>query len=598
MNKRAPQRPTLYRKTFVTVIAAVAVVILAGGVLASRALERRAVAHRTQSLVRLAEVMKPDVQQALAASATIEALQPVAAALGARARCRVTVIDPAGRVLGDSEQTEASVRLMEHHRGRPEVQAALAGGLGTGLRYSTTVRFPMLYVALPLGESPALPGVLRLAVSVTEIGELRREIRRAVTSSLIVGLLLAVVLGAWLARRITRPLSDLTQVARAYATGDLTRQPPAAPVREVHELGTALGAMAEAIGGHIDALTTERNQARAILESMAEGVVAVDAQGRVLLMNPASRRLLGWAPDEGIGQRFIEIARHPGLQALARDLLAQRQWITKDLTLLQPEKRILRVHGVPCQGCGPAGPCAVLVLQDVTEHHRYEQLRREFVANVSHELKSPLTSIRGLTETLLGGAVDDAASSRRFVRLIDEDANRLSRLIDDLLSLSQIESQAVPVKLSAVELKPLVESVLASLQAGITQRRLTAACEVPAGLVVRADPDRLRQVLANLADNAVKYNVENGTITVSAVREAPWAKVTVSDTGVGIPAQDLPRIFERFYRVDKARSRELGGTGLGLSIVKHLVETHGGAVSVQSRVGHGAAFSFTIPLAS
>ena len=253
---------------------------------------------------------------------------------------------------------------------------------------------------------------------------------------------------------------------------------------------------------------------------------------------------------------------------------------------------------MPCQGSGEAGPSVVLVIQDVTESHRYEQLRREFVANVSHELKSPLTSIRGLTETLQGGALEDPSANRRFVQLIDEYADRLSRLIEDLLALSQIESQAVPLALATVPLKPLAESVLASLQPAIAQRRLSVSVNVPEGFAVRADADRLRQVLFNLLDNAVKYNRDDGSLRVSAIRSDGTATVAVADSGIGIPPDDLPRVFERFYRVDKARSREPGGTGLGLSIVKHLVEAHGGRVFVESSLGGGSTFSFTLPLAS
>jgi two-component system phosphate regulon sensor histidine kinase PhoR len=294
----------------------------------------------------------------------------------------------------------------------------------------------------------------------------------------------------------------------------------------------------------------------------------------------------------------FETVRQSDVHDVVRRLLSDPRRVTKELSILQPKERILRIHGVPCEGGGPTGPCAVLVIQDVTESHRYEQLRKEFVANVSHELKSPLTSIRSLTETLSEGAVDDPGHNRRFVQMIDQDAERLSRLIDDLLALSQIESQAVPLKADVVKLKSVAESVLTALQPPLTQHRLAARLEIPADVAVRADPDRLRQVVFNLVDNAIKYNREGGTITISARRQDSWVTVTVTDTGIGIPTEDLPRIFERFYRVDKARSRELGGTGLGLSIVKHIVEAHGGTVSVESELNRGSSFSFTIPVAS
>jgi two-component system phosphate regulon sensor histidine kinase PhoR len=508
------------------------------------------------------------------------------------------VIDPDGVILGDSGETAESVRAMENHRDRPEVRAALTGVIGTSLRYSTTLRHPMLYVALPVTGHGRTLGVLRLAIPAALVTELRREIRREVAWSLVIGVVLAAILGAWMARRVTGPLSRLTNVAKAYAKGDMTAQAQGAPIQEVHELAEALNRMAHAIREHIDELTTGRNQATAILESMAEGVIAVDGQGRILLINPSATLLLGMTKLDAAGQSLFEAVRHHEAQALVKLVLRERRRVTKDLTMFQPEERMLRLHGVPCQGGGPSGPRAVLVIQDVTESNRFEQLRKEFVANVSHELKSPLTSIRGLTETLLGGALSDPANNRRFVKLIDGDAARLSRLIDDLLALSQIESQAVPLTLAVVELKPVVESVLASLQPAIVQRRLKVMLELPANVAVRADPDRLRQVLFNLVDNAIKYNKEGGRITLSAVREGSMANVIVADTGIGIPKNDLSRIFERFYRVDKARSRELGGTGLGLSIVKHIVEAHGGSVSVESRLNQDSRFSFTIPLAA
>lgn len=453
---------------------------------------------------------------------------------------------------------------------------------------------PTLYVAI-------LTCLACLVAVVVFAGGLLQTVapaQRAI-GQVLAGAVAAAALGAWLANRITGSLRRLTRTAHAYAEGDLHAQGRVAPaMQEVRELSEALDIMARTLRARIGELTTERNQATAILESMAEGVVALDAQGRILLMNPSAKILLGLTAVGSIGQRLAEVLRHQEAQTLMQAVLDSRERITKEIGLFQPNERVLRLHAAPCRGAAPKGPCAVVVIQDVTESHRYEQLRKEFVANVSHELKSPLTSIRSLAETLLGGALEDPSTNRRFVRLIDEDAARLSRLIDDLLALSQIESQAVPLRLAVVELRPMAESVLASLKVPLKQRQIGATCELPEDLTVRADPDRLRQVLVNLVENAIKYNKESGTLTLSAVAEGGWVKVAVADTGIGIPPQDLPRVFERFYRVDKARSRELGGTGLGLAIVKHIVEAHGGSVSVESEPNRGSTFSFTVPLAS
>ena len=388
----------------------------------------------------------------------------------------------------------------------------------------------------------------------------------------LIGLGPAAVVWVWLTRRVIRP--------------------------KVRELTDALQTTTQTLRARIEELTTERNQATAILESMAEGVIAVDATGRMLLINPAAAVLLGITRERALGQSVFEVVRHQDAHVLIRSVLQTHQLASREVALFQPRERILRLHGVPCAGSGPSGPSAVVVIQDVTEAHHYEQLRKDFVANVSHELKSPLTSIRSLTETLLEGALSDPANNRRFVQLIEEDAARLARLIEDLLALSQIESQAVPLRLSVVPLRQLVEATAALLRPHMTTRKLTIALELSDGLAVRADPDRLRQVLFNLLDNAIKYNADGGAVTVSATPAEEWVQITVADTGIGIPEADLPRIFERFYRVDKARSRELGGTGLGLAIVKHIVEAHGGAVSVESHLGHGSRFSFTLPLTS
>jgi two-component system phosphate regulon sensor histidine kinase PhoR len=578
---------------------ALVVLVVAGvGRLAMRAVERYAVDQERGSLVQAARLMEVEVLAALGDAPAVERVQPVIEALSQRAGCRVTVIGLTGTVWGDSEQTAAGVLLLENHGGRPEVLEALRGTVGTSLRYSATVRAPMLYVAWPLARAGATTAVLRLAVPATTVAEIRRTIGRTTVTTLAAGWALACLLGIWLARHLAAPLHRLTAAAAVYARGDFSVPAPRSSIREIQAISDSLTTMGRSLRQSFDALRAERHQARVIVESMAEGVVALDAQGRILLMNPAAGALLGVPTAEAAGRPLPEAVRQQELQALARRLLETRQRATQDLHFYQPSERRLRVHGAPCEGAGTSGPSVVLVLQDVTEAHHYDQLRRDFVANVSHELKSPLTSIRGLTETLLGGALEDSANNRRFVQLVDEDAARLAHLIEDLLSLSQIESQAVPLKIAPVALRPLIEAVAASLQAAARQRRLTVTVAVPAQALVAADPDRVRQVVTNLVDNAIKYNREGGTIGITAAPEGANWRVDIADSGIGIPPQDVPRIFERFYRVDKARSRALGGTGLGLAIVKHIVEAHGGQVAVTSRPQHGSTFSFTLPRAS
>ena len=359
----------------------------------------------------------------------------------------------------------------------------------------------------------------------------------------------------------------------------------------------ALNRQAAELRRRVQELESQRHQAQAILESMVEGVVAVDRQVRVLWLNRSAQRLLGWTPEQAAGKRLVELVRQADV-AQALEQAVSGRTAACEVQGVAVNNQTLRIQAAPCQaGSGEAqDAAAVVVVQDVTEVRRLEGMRREFVANVSHELKTPLTSIQSLAETLLGGALEDPANNRRFVGMVAEDAARLSRLIDDLLELSQIESKAVPLKRRPVLLRPLLEEVIARLRHQLEGRSVRVELSVPPETPpVDGDPERLRQIFSNLLDNAIKFNQSGGRIAITAGAADGQLRVSIEDTGIGIPETDLPRIFERFYRVDKARSRELGGTGLGLAIVKHLVELHGGSVSAASRVDRGTTFTLLLP---
>lgn len=365
-----------------------------------------------------------------------------------------------------------------------------------------------------------------------------------------------------------------------------------------YSLGQTMHQISDQLQQGAQELQSQRSQAQAILESMVEAVAALDRDGHVLWLNSSAQRLFGVAAEQARGKRLLELFRQPALDELIREGLASRRPVVREVRIFAPQEAMIRFQVAPCEG-GEREAALVLVAQDVTEVRHLEQMRREFVGNVSHELKTPLTSIKGLVETLLSGALEDPANNRRFVKLIDEDATRLSRLIDDLLQLSEIESKAVPLSVQSVSLRPLLESIAARFAQPIRERQLTLDLAIPVDTApISGDPERLQQIFINLIDNAVKFNVPGGRITVSAAPRGTSIEVTVHDTGVGIPESDLPRVFERFYRIDKARSRALGGTGLGLSIVKHLVELHGGRVTVESDVGRGSTFRVALPLSS
>jgi len=342
-------------------------------------------------------------------------------------------------------------------------------------------------------------------------------------------------------------------------------------------------------------LESQRDQAEIILETMGEAVCALNREGQVLWVNRSAERLLGVRQAEAAGKRLVELFRRPELEGLLTEAFERGESAVREVHAFGPRDQTIRLQAVPC-GAGTHGAALVVVAQDVTEMRRLEGLRREFVANVSHELKTPLTSIRGLAETLLNGALEDAANNRRFVGLIDEDAARLSRLIDDLLELSQIESKASPLRLQPVDVRALIDELAGRFRRQLEERQVTLTVAIPADAPrVQGDPDRLRQIFVNLLDNAIKFSQPGGRVSVTAAMAESGLAVSVQDTGAGIDSEHLPRIFERFYRVDKARSSELGGTGLGLAIVKHLAELHRGGVTVRSEPGAGSTFTVTLP---
>jgi len=505
----------------------------------------------------------------------------------------VTVIAGDGTVLAESDRE--SVREIENHAGRPEVRRALDGQVGSDVRRSATVGRDLLYVAVPL-EHPGRPrAVLRLALPTHDVDASRALVRRTLAGGAVLAIGVALVIGLFVSRRVTRPLRGMEDAARRMAEGDLAQAVPVAGTDEIAALGIALNRTAVALREKIERLGDEQAKVRTILDGMTEGVVALDDRGRLLLLNPAARAMFAVANEIAEGRPFLEVIRQKELLDLVSEVRASGAPARHELELGPPVNRVVAARGAPV-GLGPETPGVLLVLHDVTELRRLERVRSEFVANVSHELRTPLTCIKGYLETLLDGALDDRDHARRFLEVAGTHAERLDRLIDDLLELSNIESGRVTMVPMRLDLGEVVAGVAAMFERQTTQSRQTLERVVPPGVAVHADRDRLVQILVNLVDNAVKFTPEGGRIRVEA-ETGPDGRVEirVRDTGVGIPSTELPRITERFYRVDKTRSREVGGTGLGLAIVKHLVQAHGGELHIESALGHGTTVSFTLP---
>ena len=406
----------------------------------------------------------------------------------------------------------------------------------------------------------------------------------------------AVVLGFIFARQVTRPIAEITTAARRMAEGDFSRKIPASSSDEIGQLGRALNLMAGRLEDRLAELEGERAKGAAILDSMVEGVLAVDGANRVLLINASACRLLSASSDAGVGRPFLEVIRNKEMLDLLDRTLKEGTFTQQELRIFTPVQRVLQVHASPLKGREQTAG-AMLVLHDVTELRRLEMVRTEFVANVSHELRTPLTSIKGYLETLLEGGLEDREHARPFLDVIHKHTERLGRLLDDLLDLSNLELGKIALNRHPMNLAEVIGSAMAIYGPQAAKQEIELLAELPHGLPrVLADRDRIAQVLINLVDNGLKFTPKGGRVTVAAREMRGCAEVTVQDTGVGIPSQDLPRITERFYRVDRARSRELGGTGLGLAIVKHLVKAHDSDLIIESELNRGTTVRFTLPI--
>jgi two-component system phosphate regulon sensor histidine kinase PhoR len=591
-------RSRLALRLTLLLLAVTAVGVGVMGLVVTRALEARAVDAIETRLVTTARLVREDVAAALARAGGAHPAQTAAEQLATRSGTRVTIVAADGTVLGDSSRTAATVAALENHRDRPEVAAALGGRVGRDVRRSRTVGVDLLYVAVPVAGSGARPEpVLRLALPLTEVAQASAAIRRTVLGAGLVALGVVAAVGLLVGRRVTRPLREMREVARRLAEGDFERAAPAGGDDEVGELGRTLNLMARSLRDKIQTLEDERARVAAILDSMVEGVIAMDARGRILLANPGARAIFELAGEAVEGRPFLEVIRDKALLDLIGECRAAGPGgaARREVELPPPRSRILSAHAAAV-AFAPQRLGVLLVLHDVTALRRLERVKTEFVANVSHELRTPLTAIRGYLETLRDGALDEPANARRFIQIAHRHAERLSRLVDDLLQLSNLETGKLVLDLASLPLVEVTAGAAAMFQDRAARAGLTFLDRVPPHLAVRADRDRLTQILVNLLDNAVKHTPAGGRIALDA---APLpdggVEVSVADTGAGIPSTDLPRLTERFYRVDRARSRELGGTGLGLAIVKHLVQAHGGDLRIESQVGAGTTVRFSLP---
>jgi len=501
---------------------------------------------------------------------------------------RVTLIDSAGRVVGDSEADFAS---MLNHLQRPEIVDARRLGLGVERRYSDTVQYDALYVATPVQLASGDPAYVRLAVPLRAIDETVGMLRRRILGAAGTMLLVALVLGIVLAEKTARPIRELTVAVQRAAKGDLSVRLVPRSQDEVGVLTCDFSTMAERLRSTIEELSRERSEASAILEHMADGIVITDASGRIQLINKAALRILGTTEETALGRSLPQIAREEEIILTLRACLSDRRE-QSELVELSRNNQFVQLIATPISAGEDEARC-LIVLQDLGQIRRLETVRRDFVSNISHELRTPLASLRAIVDTLRGGAIEDPPAAAHFVERMDVEIEDLTLMVEALLELSRAESGQVPIRLVPVSVSEVLDPAIERLRPQAERGQLTLLANIPAGLPpILADPEQLHVVVTNLIQNAIKFTPAGGQIRVEATRAGDAVSISVSDTGIGIPADLLPRVFERFYKAD--RSRASRGTGLGLAIARHIVQAHGGEISAKSTEGQGSVFTFTV----
>ena len=510
---------------------------------------------------------------------------------GKRSGTRITVILPNGQVIGDSEEEPAK---MNRHSDRPEIVKALTGETGIFTRYSETLHRNMMYVAVPVRAENHTLCIIRTSMSLHSINEKLSGIQQR---SIGMGLMVAIAATAicyYISRRISSPIEEMRKGAESFASGNLEYRLPTPKSREMVMLATAMNRMAADLHERIQTVIRQRNELEAVLSSMREGVVAMDMDEKIISINHAAAQMFLREPSKVTGKSIQEAVRNPDLHRFVRLALNGDSPEEQDITFYHEEERTVSINSSPLLDAKAERIGILTVLHDVTRLRKLENMRRDFAANVSHEIKTPLTAIKGFVETLRGGAVEKPEEAARFLEIIEKHVSRLTAIIEDLMKLSEIEQKG-RISLEKGNLKTVISNAVEMCRPLAEGKHIAVEWECPDSLEGQINAAFLEQAVMNLADNAIKYSPEQSTVHIYAEKTADGIVIRVTDQGIGIPREHLPRLFERFYRVDKSRSRKAGGTGLGLAIVKHIVLAHGGYVTVDSRVGKGSIFEIHLP---
>ena len=513
----------------------------------------------------------------------------IAKRLGEQIETRVTIIDKSGIVLGDSDEDPAA---MENHGNRPEVIEAISSGFGSSIRYSITLGLDMMYVAVPVTVNEEVVGFSRVALPLTEVNKSLEHISQAIIGGAAIAVVFAILLAIQISRTTTEPVKKLTQMSKRIAEGELDQEIRVPAKDEIGDLAEAFNQMATKLKEMVGLLTTERDRITAILSNMADGILVVNGEGEVTMINRAAERIFHVSADKKLGHTFIEVVHDHEIDGILQKSLKTGEQ-QMGVVEIESQRQLLGVVATPIVG---THGCVVL-LQDLTQLRRLERVRRDFIANISHELRTPTASLKVLAESLQEGAIDDPVVAKEFLDKINVETDRLAQMVSELNELSRIESGEVSLKKELIDIGEVVALVVERLKPQADRAGLSLAVDIPLGFPrALSDKERVEQVLVNLLHNAIKFTHSGGRINCVAKIEGDDISVSVVDTGIGIPADDLPRVFERFYKADKARAG--GGTGLGLAIAKHIVEAHGGKIWAESIEGKGSTFTFTLPTAT
>ena len=559
------------------------VIVLALGLLVSfysfRTVRRHFIDNQVQHLVNLAQILQTTVQPLLLEKRSDE-MNNFIKEFGKKIQTRITVIDTDGVVLADSEE---DYRTMENHRYRPEIQQAIQGKIGRAIRWSDTVRQEMLYVGLPLENKGKVIGVLRVSLFLKDIQHLLAQIKRDTGRAVALLLLLMVAMAFFVSRGLSRPVKDLIEASRKVASGDFDVRVFPKTKDEIRDLAENFNSMTEQIKGLFNNLSRQKEELESILSSIQEGLLVLEKDGKIILANQSLKNIIG--KDQIDGRFYWEVVRSSRFGELITEARGEKRNLQGEFDLNEKDY-ICNASYLP------SSERLVVTIYDLAEMRHLERLKRDFVLNVSHELRTPLTAIKGFVETLEGEVEE---KDKNYLGIIKRNTDRLINIVKDLLLLAELEEKGIAIQTEQLDLQPLVQNVLKIFEAKAKEKGLTLEVAADSGLPsISADPFAIEQMFINLIDNAVKYT-EKGGVRIALRKGSGTIQIEVEDTGMGIPAEHLGRIFERFYVVDKSRSKKMGGTGLGLAIVKHIVLAHRGQISVRSQPDRGTTFSVILP---